>query len=402
MIAELILKVSMLPIERLDADIIDIYDNPALTPQAKQERIAALVAARRADCYTTGASIHYYAGSADQAAGTPLEALAPVRVAIARRIMKDGGPDGIAGSAGGLAKRIASTRLDDALSKDGVTPKYPDEVEIIRAFGGKIVSHDMLAAKLGEGPLSPSLKKALIAVFDDVVETPDGNVAVTNDAAVILEKNIRREAREELGVRAYTLMQPTLDSGTFKRGLTGITDDRFVQTPAWWKDQFIHQGLLAYPCTATTTYMKVAGATFDRLIAMTQTIEEGDGEITGLTTLSLPDLLTRVSGAGHGHPGHDLNFHYRHTHEGMVAWKIAADMLGNDADKMIALVKQVAPRFKADNPLDFEKVAAQARLTLKDFDQQFRLPAGTFARMQEAAAGPKPSRAPDPPKPPQV
>jgi 8-oxo-dGTP pyrophosphatase MutT (NUDIX family) len=399
MIDNAILKVSMLPIERLDADIIDIYDDAALSPQVKQDRIAALVAARRADCYTTGASIHYCTGKANGAAASPLEALAPVRVAIARRILKDGSPDGIAGSAGGLAKRIASTRLDDAISKDGVTPKYPDEVEIIRAFGGRAVSRDMLADKQKQGALPPSLKSALTSVFDDVIELPDGSVGVTDDPAVILEKNIRREAREELGVRAYVLMKPTLDRGTFRRGLTGITDDRFVLTPAWWRDQFVNQGLLAYPCTATTTYMNVAPDIFGRLIAMTQTVEEGDGEITGLTAIDLPDLLTRVSGAGHGHPGHDTDFHYRHTHEGMVAWKIAAELLGNDPAKMIALAKQVAPRFRAGNPLDFEKIAAQTRLTLKDFDEQFGLPAGTFAKMQEAAKGPKPQRAPDAPQP---
>lgn len=370
----------MLPIAKLDEDILAVDDDPSLSPEEKQTRIGALVASQREQAHTTGASIHYYSGTPDHGAADPLAVLAPIRVAIARRLAKSG-PDGIAGSAGGLAKRIASTRLDDAISKDGATPKYPDEVLIIRSFGTKTVSHAQLAAAQAAGALTPALRQALLDVFDDVVETSAGLVEATLDNGVVLQRNIHREAREELGPRAFALMRPVLDRADFRVGLTGIVDDRYVTTPAWWKAAYREQGLFAYPCTATTVYAAIPPDLFDRLIAMTQTIEAGDGEVTGLTALPLTELLTRLSGAGHGNPGHDLDRHYRHTHEGLVPWKIACDLLGGDPDAMVRLAAAVRPGFAADNPLDFARVSAQTGLPLAEIDRQFGLPEGTFARM---------------------
>lgn len=386
---------SMLPIEKLNRDILGVDNDPACSPAQKAAAIADLIQAQRQDAFTTGASIHYYTGEAVPGCDDPLEALKNIRVAIAHRVSK-GQPDGIGGSAGGLAKRIASTRLDDSISKDGITPKYPEEILIIRAFGSKIISHAMLA---GHGMPDAALKTALLNVFDDVVETPDGGVTVTSDEAIILEKNIRREAREELGPRAFRLMQPTLENTTFKTALTGITDDRYVSTPAWWKDAFEKDGLFAYPCTGTTVYMKIPSVQFDALIAMTKTIQAGDGEITGLTEIPLTELLIRISPNGHGNPGHLPDHHYRHTHEGLVAWKIAADLLGQDAAKMLALVETLKSRFPVDNPLDFAKIAAPMKMDFAELDRQFGFKAGTFAEMQKAAMGraasPKPQAGPN-------
>ncbi len=386
----------MLPIEKLNRDILAVHDDPARSQDQKAAAIAALIQAQRKDAFTTGASIHYYTGEAAPGTDDPLERLKDIRVAIAHRVSK-GQPDGIGGSAGGLAKRIASTRLDDSLSKDGVTPKYPEELLIIRAFGSKIISRDMLAR---HGKPDPALKAALLDVFDDVIETPDGGVTVTDDDKIILEKNIRREAREELGPRAFKAMRHTLEQSSFQTALTGITDDRYVSTPAWWKEAFEKDGLFAYPCTGTTVYMKIPAQTFDTLIDMTRTIQAGDGEITGLTSIPLTELLTRISSNGHGNPGHQPDRHYRHTHEGLVAWKIAADLLGRDAVKMLALVEALKSKFPRDNPLDFAKIAAPMKMDFAELDRQFGFKAGTFTALQQAALSPAPpSKTQNGPKP---
>ncbi|MGZ9109076.1 MAG: hypothetical protein ACXW4B_09680 [Micavibrio sp.] len=381
----------MLPIEKLNREILNIHDDPARSAEQKAAEITSLIQAQRKDAFTTGASIHYYKGEVASGTGDPLEMLKNIRVAIAHRISK-GQPDGIGGSAGGLAKRVASTRLDDSLSKDGVTPKYPDEALIIRAFGSKIISHDMLVK---HGKPDAALKAALLNVFDDVVETPDGGVTVTNNNATILKKNIRREAREELGPRAFKFMQHTLDKSAFKTALTGIIDDRYVSTPSLWKDSFEKDGLFAYPCTATTVYMKIPAQIFNTLIDMTKTIQAGDGEITGLTAIPLVDLLTRISPNGHGNPGHQPEHHYRHTHEGLVAWKIAADLLGQDSAKMLILVEALKGRFPPDNPLNFTKIAAVMKTDFDQLDRDFSLPAGSFAQFQRALGAP-PARAAQP------
>lgn len=370
----------MLPIEKLNRDILKIHADPNLSDTDKQNKIHALVEVQRAGAYTTGASIHYYTGESIPSADS-LTTLSAIRVAIAHRNHK-GKPDGIGGSAGGLAKRIASTRLDGASAADGITPKYPDETRIIKAFGRNVLSADLLK----QHPFfDPELKQDLLNVFDDVIEGADGRLAVTDDMGIILDKNIRREAREELGAKAYAMMQPVLNSAQFHIALTGIDDDLYVCTPAWWKDNFENDGLLAYPCTATTTFLKIEPAVFDALIGLTKNMDFGDGEITGLTAIPLVELLTRLSVVGHGHPAHDPQRHYRHGHEGFVPWKIAAELLGRDAVQMAALVRDIAPRYKSDNRLDFQKIAQSSQMTLADMDQQFGFVAGTFSGLQDVA-----------------
>ena len=358
----------MLPIEKLDRDILDIDADPALSAEEKQRDIAALVAKRRAGAFTTGASIHYYTGDVKGGSG-PLEKLAGIRVAIAKRVTKDGRPDGIGGSAGGLAKRLSSTKLDPALA---------NEARIIKTFGSNVISPALLKQ---HAPCDPALKQALLDVFDDVIETQGGVLAVTRDMAVILDKNIRREAREELGERAYALMRPVLDSMPFRVALSGITDDRYVCTPAWWRSSFEKDGILAYPCTATTVFMKIDGSVFDTLLSLTAQVDGGDGEITGLTAIPLTELLTRLSGAGHGNPGHDPERHYRHGHEGLVPWKIAAELLDNDPARFEALVRAIAPLYPQGNRLDFQKIAQQVKLTLSDLDRQFGFQPGFFSSL---------------------
>lgn len=371
----------MLEIERLNRDILRVHRDPSLSETARGNAIRALVASRRGQSFTTGASVHYYTGqphyNGRAPESDPLAIISDMRVAVARRI-HHGKHDGIAGSAGGLAKRLSSARLDGA---------YQDEALLIAHFGKDLITHADLDAAIAAGNITAPVRDALVNVFDDVVADAATHIAYTNDPAIILDKNIRREAREELGNRAYRLMKPTIDAHGFEIVMSGLVDDRYVCTPAWWADAFEKQGLFAYPCSATTTMLKVDGTTFDTLIALTENAQSGDGEVTGLSALPLSDALTRLSCNNIAGPGYRADFHYRYLHEGLVPWRMASDALGGDPSLLVALTKKIAARYAPENRLDFARVATQLGMTLDDFDRQFNVQRGTFAKMQKAATG---------------
>jgi hypothetical protein len=374
----------------LNRSILAIWTNPNLDTEAKQRQIHDLIAATRIEYVSSGASITYftrhYAPQSKIAIPLILRPLSLISLALSKRLKPDGQTDGIAGSAGGLAKRIGATKFDPN--------KYEDEKNLAEQFGEVLTIEKLKDASTHER-LNISTQEKILRVFDDIILDEDGALCLTDDIQIIRQKNIAREMQEELGSSIPENLRAEILSTQSIEILSSIQDDQYLSTPQLWQSNFENKGLWAYPVDASVYAAELNARTYDKLLRATRHVQNTDGEILGLMDVPLMNALLRISSEGTS-KGYDPDFHFRYTHEALIPWVLACRALHHNTFKMRELVRFIAPSFRPSNPLDFEKIAAQLGKTLEDLDHIFGLKSGSCAMLQ-ACLPPRKSVTPPPP-----
>ncbi len=290
----------------------------ALAPLSAKERAALLENPQnRALVQSTGSNVQIISGKLSKGNSFE-EQFKNVQVGLLKRLSPKTGKTNGVGALGGLSERTAPTVF---------------------------------------ATLSVAEKKALMATKDDII-LKDNIPTLTNDLNIIRKNNYLREVTEELNDLGITnsSIYDSLKQATYIP--MPIKDDNFIIN-IWRGTGMV---FAVNPCCHIAHVKPEELKTLVRE-SKKNTSKKVGAEAAGYEAVSLFNALGRFGKTGGTYTsedGRDMTYDYRYPHEYLTLWVEVSNLLKNDEQKMLNLIKELQE--KNAHQISLKKVAENMRL----------------------------------------